>query len=77
MFLVYKSCFGVSWCLFTGAETKIGREMALLDQSSSTSQGQIKVDLALDTIHSLASNMVNCADVSRVLDIKCLPNALS
>lgn len=50
--------------------TKTARETALLEQSSSASQGQIKADVALITIHSPACNMVNYVDASHSLDLR-------
>lgn len=52
----------------TGAKT--ARETAVLEQSSSASQGQIKADLALLTIHFPACNMVNYVDASHGLDLR-------
>lgn len=47
--------------------TKTAREMVLLEQSSSTSRGQIKADLAFITVHSPARNQhVNRVDAFTV-----------
>lgn len=54
--------------------TKIGREMAE-GKAFQLAKDKLKSTWPL-SIHSLASNTVNCVDVSRSLDIKCFPNAL-